>query len=241
MPKISNEPKETNTKTKSVEKEVVSTNNETYSKKEIDAILQDNIELKSMLSKLMQKLENNEQKTEENNDISHNEDIENVGFIEPSPNKQIRVISLCRGVLNLYSEIGCKGKLYSFSKFGEIKSMLYSTLIDIVNANHSFAEEGKFYILDEASVYFLGLSDVYKNILTSTVIENILDYNARDIKTLCENISDSQKEELAYRTALKIFQGQDVDLNKVKILAETINIDIMEKVNEMKSVQEFSK
>lgn len=157
-------------------------------------------------------------------------------FKEPNPNKQIRLISLCYGALNLSTEPFGKGKLVSFSKYGESKTILYSTLIDIVNNNRKFAENGSFYILDKDAVYYLGLSDFYKNILSKDIMDNIYNYSPAEINDLLRSATEEQKEVIVRNTIDKIYNNIPVDLNKADVIGKSCGVDIMSKVSEMKEI-----
>lgn len=159
-------------------------------------------------------------------------------FKEPSPNKQIRLISLCYGTLNLSTEPFGRGKLVTFSKYGESKTILYSTLIDIVNNNRKFAENGSFYILDKDAVYYLGLSDFYKGILSKDIMDNIYNYSPTEITDLLRNATDEQKEVIIRNTIDKIYNNIPVDLNKADLVGKFCGINIMNKVSEMKEIDE---
>ena len=98
----------------------------------------------------------------------------NKAYEEPSPTKNIKLISLYYGSLNLSDG---KNSKISFDRYGQVKNCLYSKLVDIVDNNAKFAESGYFYIADKAAVYNLGLADVYKNIKPKEVLDNICDYH----------------------------------------------------------------
>jgi hypothetical protein len=168
------------------------------------------------------------------------EEVSNDVPDEPSPNKMIRILSLCRGSLNLARDESGNGKV-NFSKYGEVKTVLYSSLVDIVNYNRSFAETGKFYILDKAAVYYLGLKDVYTRLVTNDVLDNICNYEDVDIDRIISTTEESQIETMVKNLVDKIYNGATVDLNKVQIISKATGVDIMAKVNEMRSFVESSK
>jgi hypothetical protein len=166
------------------------------------------------------------------------EDTSESEYAEPSPNKQIRLISLCYGCLNLSTEPFGKGKLITFSKYGESKTILYSTLIDIVNNNRKFAENGAFYILDKDAVYYLGLTDYYKGILSKDIMDNIYDYSATEISSLLESATDEQKEVLVRNAIDSIYNNKPIDLNKCDIIGKAYGVNIMDKVSEMRQIDD---
>ena len=157
-------------------------------------------------------------------------------YTEPRADKQVRIMSLCYGTLNLSTEPGGRGRVITFDKFGEAKTILYSVLIDIVNQNRRFAETGRFYIMDKDAVYYLGLEDSYKNIMTKEVMDNIDKYNAVDIEAFVSNAPHEQVEAMVRNIIQKMYNGNSIDLNKVDAISRASGINITEKVNEMKGI-----
>ena len=157
-------------------------------------------------------------------------------YTEPRADKQVRIMSLCYGTLNLSTEPGGRGRVITFDKFGEVKTILYSVLIDIVNQNRRFAETGRFYIMDKDAVYYLGLEDSYKNIMTKEVMDNIDKYSAVDIEAFVSNAPHEQVEAMVRNIIQKMYNGNSIDLNKVDAISRASGINITEKVNEMKGI-----
>lgn len=152
-------------------------------------------------------------------------------YVEPSPNKNIKIISLYYGSLNLSDG---KNSIISFKKYGEVKNCIYSKLIDIVNNNLKFAQDGYFYIANEDAVYYLGLSDSYKKIQPKEVLDNICDYDESVIKSIGSVLTDEQKNTISYGLATRKFYGEKLDLNKIDILSKAIGINILDKEAEMR-------
>lgn len=188
----------------------------------------ENKEIREQLDRMLKMME--AQKTET---VTLTENSE-TSLEEPSPNKTIRLMSLCRGSLNLAEDESGTGKI-KFSKYGEVKTILYSSLIRIVNNNRAFAEKGYFYILDKAAVYYLGLNDCYSKIITKDVMDNILKYEDVDIARIIENTDENQVETMVKNLTDRVYNGESVDLNKVQYISRKTNIDILSKVNEMKN------
>lgn len=152
---------------------------------------------------------------------------------EVSPNKQIMIMSLCYGSLNLSDDNTGKTVL-RLSKYGECKPVLYSTLINIVNSNRRFAETGKFYILDKDAVYHLGLSEFYKNLISKDIIDNILNYSPNIIESIIKTIDSEQRDLLIRILCDKVYRKENIDINKILFIEKTCGVDIMKKVEEMK-------
>lgn len=151
---------------------------------------------------------------------------------EVSPNKQISVMSLYYGSLNLKDGHG--STVLKFGKYGETRPVLYSTLMDVVNSNRTFAETGKFYILDKDAVYHLGLSEYYKNLIPKDIIDNVLDYSLNIIESIIKSIDSEQRDTLIRILIEKVYTGQPVDNNKIVFIGKLCDVDILEKANEAK-------
>lgn len=211
-----------------------------------NVVANENIDEKDILIKqLMEKVESLSKMVLENQNNSDDKKVSvqvdnQADYTEPNPNKQIRIVSMCYGTLNLSTEPFGRGKLVTFNKYGESKTVLYSTLIDIVNNNRSFAEEGKFYILDKDVVYYLGLSDYYNNIFNKDIIDNILNYSPSEITDFLNNMVESQKETLVRNIIDKIYNNKSVDLNKCDLISKLCNIDILSKVSEMREISNIT-
>lgn len=96
----------------------------------------------------------------------------------------------------------------NFDKYGDIKPVLYSELMNIVNNNRLFAEEGAFYIMDDASVKYLGLSRYYDNILSYDEIESLESYSDDELRTIVPKISDFQKDVISLVFANRIYNDE---------------------------------
>ena len=152
---------------------------------------------------------------------------------EPLPNKNIKIVSLYYGTLNLTDGHGTK---LTFNKYGDTKNCLYGKLVDIINHDLKFAEAGMFYIADKAAVYHLGLSDAYKSIQPKEVLNNIYKYDDNTINSICATLTNEQKDAMSFGLAKRIHDGEKLDLNKIAVVSQAIGIDIAKLVEEMQEV-----
>lgn len=154
-------------------------------------------------------------------------------FKEPEDGKSIRVRSLFCGTLNLvYGD----NRFVTFNKYGDENRILYRDLIQIINMNHKFADEGYFEIEDKSAVHFLGMEHIYRRIMTYNDIENICSYSNEKATELIENASDYQKNVVATRIARKIVNGESVDYNKVNLINKLCSVDINKRVDAIRSL-----
>lgn len=157
---------------------------------------------------------------------------------QPRPDAMIRLQSLTKGelCLNVNGSVAI-----NFDKYGDIKPVLYSELMNIVNNNRLFAEEGAFYIMDDASVKYLGLSRYYENILSYDEIESLESYSDEELRVIVPKISDFQKDVVSLVFASKIYNDEPVDRNKVEIISKSCEIDIAKRAREMKEIADNMK
>ena len=157
---------------------------------------------------------------------------------QPRPDAMIRLQSLTKGelCLNVNGSVAI-----NFDKYGDIKPVLYSELMNIVNNNRRFAEEGAFYIMDDASVKYLGLSRYYDNILSYDEIESLESYSDDELRTIITKISDFQKDVVSLVFANRIYNDEQVDRNKIEVISKACEIDIARRAREMKQIADNMK
>ena len=159
-------------------------------------------------------------------------------LLQPRPYAMIRLQSLTKGelCLNVNGSVAI-----NFDKYGDIKPVLYSELMNIVNNNRRFAEEGAFYIMDDASVKYLGLSRYYDNILSYDEIESLESYSDDELRTIITKISDFQKDVVSLVFANRIYNDEQVDRNKIEVISKACEIDIAKRAREMKQIADNMK
>lgn len=157
---------------------------------------------------------------------------------QPKSDELIRLCSLTHGELNLNLD----GRpAISFRKYGDIKPVLYSKLVNVVNENRGFAECGDFYIMDERAVYHLGLSEYYKKIYPLEVLNNIEIYSEDKIKDILSRMCRTQKETVVINIAQKMYDNASINQNSVKVIENSLGIDIHDMVKTMREIDENMK
>lgn len=154
-------------------------------------------------------------------------------FEQPKSDELIKICSLTHGELNLNLD----GRIaISFRKYGDIKPVLYSQLVNIVNENRSFAECGDFYIMDKRAVYHLGLFEYYKRIYPLEVLNNIENYDNSKIEKILSNMCRAQKESVIINIARKLYNEENINQNSVKFIENILNVDIHDMVKTMREI-----
>ena len=204
--------------------------------KENEKLAKENKELSESISTLMKQMQ------ELSDKINSQSTVANDSPEDPNANKQIKVMSMFYGELNLCNSINrSSGKIITFDKFGQIKSILYHDLVDYVNTERKFAEEGYFYILDKDAVYSLGLSPEYEKLASAEIMNNITTYSDTDVEAIVSVMPDAQRKSMCNIMADRMYHGLTYDLNKLNIIKNVTGIDIQAMANEKKEVAEKMK
>lgn len=152
----------------------------------------------------------------------------------------IPVMSLLPYNLNLSTKQGGTGTLKKFTRFGEVKKILYSDLLNIMDVNSAFLEAGFFYILHPALLRHHGLEETYSKILTKEKIEAIIGANSDEVITLYETANSKQQEIIIEFLVDRLKENPDsVNLNVVDKLSRVSKVDIMKKVDSAKELDEL--
>jgi hypothetical protein len=150
----------------------------------------------------------------------------------------IKVMNLKAEPLTLSTALYGQGVLYNFAKFGQIKKIIYSDLVKIMEVHPNFLNEGFFYIMDKRVVRSHGLDEIYENILTKEQIENSLNDLDQCVE-LFKVANDNQRKLIIDMLVDKIVEGHDVDRNIVDKLARISDIKIEDIIKDRTFVEEL--
>ena len=148
---------------------------------------------------------------------------------ELTSDSYIPVMSLLFNTLTLSTrEIG-KGTI-NFTRFGEVKQVVYSDLIRIMENHPTFVRDGRFYIMDSRVVRKHGLDEEYSKLLTKETIDLILEGDKQKSVKLYESAGEKQREIINERVVLKIMNDSaSVDLNVVDAFSRISGVNLLEK------------
>lgn len=151
----------------------------------------------------------------------------------------IPVMSLTPYSLNLSTKEMGQGNVKKFSKFGEVKRILYRDLVDIMETNPTFLKAGFYYILDPRVIRFHGLDDTYSRILSKEKIEDILDSNSAEGLALYNSANEEQQKIIIGLIVDKLVDNPtSVNLNMVDSISRISGIKIHERVESAKMMLE---
>jgi len=147
----------------------------------------------------------------------------------------IKVICLCPMPLNLSTLGRGKGRIFKFSTgYGEVKYILYSDLVMVMEEHPNFLNEGYFFIADRRVVRKHGLNDIYDKILSKQKIDEIISGDKSVALDILRGASAKQKEFVCDLIIGKLIANQPIDLNLVHRVSDIAGIRILEKVEEAK-------
>jgi len=183
-------------------------------------VVSENEELKNMIAQLQKELK--EASSQQNKTVELVEEVEQEEVVKPlHPDDYITLVSLCPHVLNLRVGRSTGAETYRFDGFGETSRVLYRDLAKIMDSNKKFTRGGYYYILDERVIRQHGLNDAYDSILKKEEIERIFVEN-KSAEEIFIRATDSQKTLLAEMVVNKIANGENVDMNLVRTIDETL-------------------
>lgn len=198
--------------------------------------LEDEIkELKDMITKLVASKQPVERKPK-----VPKESVEKVEKKEQlSPNTYIKTMSLVNNVLNLSTKPHGRGKTFRFENFGDIKSLFYSELLEVIENHPNFFRAGYFYILDSRVIEENNYHELYQKILSKTQMEEIFK-NSANALALFTGANEKQQSVIIDDFVDKIVAGLPVDMNLVSNISKIAKIDIMKRVEDSRQ-QETAK
>jgi hypothetical protein len=183
------------------------------------------------MGKELETLRNTLAMREKQNFIVGNNDNKVDGF------EYIPVISLYKYALNLTTEAYGRGTKYSFSKFGDIKNIMFQDLAKIVNVIPSFFTKGYVYIASPKTVHQLGFDDIYKTILNKETMEKAISGKADAVMNY-NTANQYQKEVIRDFLISKVRDNpQSVDMKLLVAFERDAGIKLIEMAEASKELQ----
>ena len=148
----------------------------------------------------------------------------------------IKVMSLLPYRLNLCTKERGQGKVYRFDHLYQVKKIIYSDLVDILEVAHEFLEQGYFVILNSKVVRAHGLDETYERILTKERIETIFT-NTDEGVALYAAASKGQQDTINDMILQKLVaDAKSIDLNLVDKIARISGVRFIEKAEDMREL-----
>jgi hypothetical protein len=209
---------------------------------EISEIMKLVLELKKEIQELKQNKDESKYLEKSIKEESFDNYEDEFDEIDIRPDSYVKVISLTPYMLNLTTETSGRGKVFTFPSFGVTKRILYSDLVNILEVNQSFLNEGLFYIADRRIIRKNGLDSIYEKLLTKEKIEAIVSGKSNDAVSLYKSANNNQKEFIVDMLISKLANDPDsVDLNLIDKISRASGIKIQEKAEETREFAESLK
>ena len=156
--------------------------------------------------------------------------------IKVSQTDYIKVMSLLPYQLNLCTREYGQGKVYKFEKMYQVKRIIYSDLIDILEVDARFLNEGAFIILNSRVVRINGLDETYSKILTKEKIEKILEGTDEGI-ALYSTANKGQQEVIVGLLVNKLIKDPtSLDMNMIDKLSRLSGVKIAERAEDSRQL-----
>jgi hypothetical protein len=162
------------------------------------------------------------------------EDKDDFDVFKVNQDDYIKVISLIPWQLNLTTEGKGRGTKYTFDHFGQIKRIIYSDLVKIIELYQPFINNGTFYILDKRVIRRHIPEEVSVKILTKEMIDSIvLNTSSNDAFTLYLSANEAQQGIIRQMLIDNIVAGKFVDSNLIYKIDQKSDINIQESADYM--------
>lgn len=209
--------KKTTTKTEKTEK--------VAEPKTVDAEKEDLKEQNKQMAELLKQMQVQiEQLKAESNKVQV---IQTVG----SSGKKVKVINLTHCPVSVSTEGDGQGIVKTFNKYGDVLTIKFDVLSDMVANYQNTFSRGYLRILDKDVVDELGLTDEYEELYTKEMIDEIINLQTDGAVDLFINMDDTLRETTARTIALNLKNGQIYDFNRLHRIEKETGINI-EKLSE---------
>jgi len=157
------------------------------------------------------------------------------------PERDIIVVSLTRGILNLATEGHGHGEVYRFDKFGDEMTIPYSDLKKIINKNKSFTVNGNYYIYDETVIEKQRLKKAYEKIVSKEQFEELFALPKDKFLNIFDKMMEAQQVMFSEILTDKLVDGDDIDANIINAVADRTGKDIYTIVKDQLKTKEIAK
>lgn len=155
------------------------------------------------------------------------------------PDRDVFVVSLVRGSLNLVTEPDGKGFIYKFEYFGEEIPIKYSDLKLIVQNNKKMLNKGRFYINDEDFIRQQRLEQTFEKIISKDEMESMFKMDKDKFAKSFSKMIPTQQGMLTALLIDSIREGKEIDANIVQVISDKIEKNIYELAKESKIYEDL--
>lgn len=148
-----------------------------------------------------------------------------------SSGKKVKVINLAHCPVSVSTEGDGQGIVKTFNKYGDVLTIKFDILADMVANYQNTFSRGYLRILDNDVVDELSLTDEYEELYTKEMIDEIINLQTDGAVDLFINMDETLRETTARTIALNFKNGQVYDFNRLHRIEKETGINI-EKLSE---------
>lgn len=136
----------------------------------------------------------------------------------------ILVMNGCSGELLHRSQR--TGRMWKFTKFGQIDKIPFIELVTIYNKSPRFFELGKMIILDEQVAENFNLSEIYKNIITPKNLDGLFKKDIHELEDIIKKLPRAMKKTFIDKARELYLQGKIDSVKMIKMIEEFFGISL---------------
>jgi hypothetical protein len=130
-----------------------------------------------------------------------------------------------------------QGNVKKFTRFGEVKQIMYKDLVDIMEVNANFLNAGYFYIMDTRIIRQHDLGEVYSKILTKEMLDKVIGANSDESVTLYNSANEKQQEVIVEILIDKVRDNPDlVNMNVIDKISRASKVDISRRASDLREL-----
>ena len=188
--------------------------------KETERLKEENESLQKMLASMQEQITT---LMKQGNSAPQVQVVKDVG----SSGKKVKVMSLIHNPINVSTDVNGGGRVKSFHKYGDVRTIKFDDLSDIVSAYPNTFNKGYLYIMDNDVVSELGLTDEYSStVYSKEQVDNIVNLTDETAVNLFMGMDKDLRDSTAKAIARNLKNGKNYDYNLIHMIKTETGIDI---------------
>lgn len=144
-----------------------------------------------------------------------------------SSGKKVKVMSLIHNPINVSTDVNGGGRVKSFDKYGDVRTIKFDDLSDMVSAYPNTFNKGYLYIMDNDVINELGLTDEYAStVYSKEQVDNIVNLTNETAVNLFVGMDKDLRDSTAKAIARNLKNGKKYDYNLIHMIKTETGIDI---------------
>ena len=118
------------------------------------------------------------------------------------------------------------GRMWKFTRFGQVDKMPFIELMTIYNNNPKCFEEGRLIILNQQVAENFRLTEIYKNIITPQNLDELFTKDVEELEIFVKNLPQSMKFTFVSRARELYKQGKIDSRKMINFIEETFGYSL---------------